>query len=254
MDSYFVLKRVVDWCLRNKMGMAGNALMDKREQAWGSMVLLRGGKRFIVPPIELYDDVRARLLATPKVAAVSMDTEMGSEMAGTFKIDVHGIPGWPSPMTHDDCYQAAQFIKRNPELSALVSAYEEDFGGSGDPEPAVGGGDLMEFLGDAPPRDLGDQPFELTRGMVFMIIDLMLNSVPKGHGAFYINDVDMEIMPFKPSHPVPKGMTMARLLQGGVARDTGARRSNNRLSMVKAPTPSDDDFNEGVRARGRRGR
>lgn len=252
-DSYFLLKRATDWALRNMMGMAGNALMGKRERAWGDMVQIREEKTFVVPPMDLYAPIRDKLLSNPKVSAVTMDTELGFEWEGTFDLKVHNIPGWPSPMTHDDFYKAAQFIKRNPSLSSIVAAYEADYGDDSDPEGAVGGGSLMEFLGDAPPDDPGDRPFSLTRGLVFMIIDLILNSAPKGHAVFYINDLDMEFMPFKPSHPIPAGMTMGRLLGGGGMRDTGARRAADRMSLATPAAPP-DDFNESARAGDRRRR
>lgn len=253
-DSYFTLKRTVDWALRNMMGMAGNALIGKRERAWNDMVKMIGDKTFVVPPMDLYAPIREKLLSNPKVSAVAMDTEIGYEMEGTLDLTVYNIPGWPSPMTHDDFYKAAQFIKRNPALSSIVAAYEADYGDDSDPEAAAGGGSLMEFLGDAPPDDPGDQPFALTRGMVFMIIDLILHSAPKGQSVFYINDLDMEFMPFAPSHPIPAGMTMGRLLSGGGMRDTGAAKAAERLSMTVRPPAGDDDFNESYRRRRLRGR
>jgi hypothetical protein len=226
--SYFALKRVVDWALRTQMDMAGNKLIGARDRMMNEMFQMRGESTVLIPPPELFAPIRDKLLATPKVSAVVMDTDMGAEMSGAFRLTVVGCPGWPTSMTHDDFYKVAQFINRSPAYSELIAAYEAVFGdGEG-------------------PDDVPDEELALTRGFVFMMVDLILASAPKGHTAFYVNEVDMEIGVWKPSHPVPKGLTMASLLGAGGMRGPAVDRRPERLDVLDMPrAPVGDDFNEG---------
>ena len=231
-NSFFTLQRIAEWALRTHMKMAGHAQMRARNQMLGEMFQMRGDNTVLIPPPELFAPIRDKLLATPKVSAVVMDTEMGAEMSGAFRLSVVGCPGWPDTMTHDDFYKVAQFINRAPDYEGLIAAYDADFGdGSG-------------------PDDVPDEEIALSRGFVFMMVDLILASAPKGHTAFYVNEVDMEIGVWTASHPVPKGLTMARLLSSGGMRPPGGDRRPSRLSVLdRPPEPSGDDFNEGRRRR-----
>lgn len=230
--SYFLLRRLADWALRSYMGMAGNARMGDRERMMNKMFQERASGSTLIPPNDLFEPIRDKLLASPKVSAVIIDTGVGDEMTGAFQLRVVGCPGWPTDMTHDDFYKAAQFLKRSPNYADLIAAYESDYGGDEEDEAAPEGESF------------------LTRGLVFMLVDIILSSAPKGNTAFYVNDFDGEIGAWQAVHPVPKGLTAGRLMSSGVGRTPVSSRRLDRLSVLDLPpVTTSDDFNEGRRRR-----
>lgn len=120
-----------------------------------------------------------------KVSAVQQE-----ELQDPKRILVHNCPGWPAELTGRDLYKIGSFLAQNPRLAPLREQYREAF-------------------------DLGDDPGSvLSRGVIFMIIDLILSSAPKGNSVYYVPEPELSITVFKPAFPVPKGITMAALESG----------------------------------------
>jgi hypothetical protein len=119
-----------------------------------------------------------------KVSAVHQE-----ELQDPKRILVHNCPGWPAELTGRDLYKIGNLLAQNPRFGSLIEQYREAF-------------------------DLGDDQGVLSRGVIFMIIDLILSSAPKGNSLYYIPEPELSITVFKPTFAVPKGVTMTSLESG----------------------------------------
>ena len=120
-----------------------------------------------------------------KVSAVQQE-----ELQDPKQILVHNCPDWPAVLTGRDLYKIGSLLAQNPRFAQLRKQYREAF-------------------------DLGDDPGSvLSRGVIFMIIDLILSSAPKGNSVYYVPEPELSIAVFKPAFEVPKGVTMASLERG----------------------------------------
>jgi hypothetical protein len=119
-----------------------------------------------------------------KVSAVHQE-----ELQDPKRILVHNCPGWPAELTGRDLYKIGTLLSQNPRFGSLVEQYREAF-------------------------DLGDESGVLSRGVIFMIIDLILSSAPKGNSLYYIPEPELCFTVFKPTFAVPKGVTMTSLERG----------------------------------------
>jgi len=130
--------------------------------------------------MEMFDHVASHLIANPRASTV-MQADLEAR-----QIDVSGCPGWPSPIIPRDLYRIGSLVEKIPELREVRDQYKALF----DEEESSG---------------------VLSRGTVFMIIDMILNSAPARNAAYYINGPDMEIVIHDPVDRLPKDLTMARL-------------------------------------------
>lgn len=126
-----------------------------------------------------------------KVSAVQQE-----ELQDPKQILVHNCPDWPAVLTGRDLYKIGSLLAQPPSeelrrtLLPLREQYKEAF-------------------------DLGDDPGSvLSRGVIFMIIDLILSSAPRGNSVYYVPEPELSITVFKPAFEVPKGVTMAILERG----------------------------------------